>query len=566
VRRRRSTTQSFARHFQWQGLFFLLLAACSDGAATDPDARPRDIARVDGTDNDSATDDALDGSGPIDANDAPADAPPDSREPCGGCGPGQLCTMGTCVDDCRSDTSVPCAIPNVCDFLTGRCVPPGMACTLTGRAVDCGSGEFPPRCGPGSVCNMAASRCDVSPECRRVVCDATNFCRGADCTLPGGGVTGLSLDAIADATAGTAMGIRVRANVTAAALCGITVTFELRRDVALYVSAYNDRGIWRIPLDGSGPAAIWVREAEPVSGVTSDRTGTLFYALQRSGVVRRVPVMGGVPTPTRFGAATTTRLARLTFGPDGMLYGCADQNVYRFAADGSIAQTWNVPGSTFFTGLVFDRDGSLLVGQHWPTVWRLAPGATAFVSYIDATPTVPAGTISPWNEGMVLGPEGRVWVGVFPSSNDAGVIYRIDPGPRPTRIAGLAELQRDVPATRYSGIHGLAFGVDGSLYFVNQNTSGNTSEAFGQVLVMRPGGRIELVAGGLNLDWPDGFDGDVVVAQEVVATRTVPADAMGHADATFDAPMRPGAYGVRALVTDPRTGAVTEARGTAQVR
>ena len=80
----------------------------------------------------------------------------------------------------------------------------------------------------------------------------------------------------------------------------------------------------------------------------------------------------------------------MIFGPDGHLYAVAGKQVFRFAAAGAIVQTWMVPESTFLTGIVFDRDGAMLVAQHWPTVWRLPPGGTAFESYLDATPTVPA--------------------------------------------------------------------------------------------------------------------------------------------------------------------------------
>jgi hypothetical protein len=86
------------------------------------------------------------------------------------------------------------------------------------------------------------------------------------------------------------------------------------------------------------------------------------------------------------------------------------------------------------------------------------------------------------------------------------------------------------------------------------------------VLARRPSGTIELVAKGLNYDWPRGYDGDIVVAQETVTSMAAPVDMTGHAQSTFDAPMVPGVYGVRVLVTDPRTGAILEARGTVTVR
>ena len=315
--------------------------------------------------------------------------------------------------------------------------------------------------------------------------------------------------------------------------------------------------------------ALYVSENEPIGGLGADRTGTLYYTLQESGVIRRVPANGGAPVAENFAMVPSEGghgLARLTFGPDGLLYAVQEQKVYRFAADGTVTMTWTLPDSTFLTGVVFDRDGSLLVAQHWPTVWRQPPGATAFASHVDATSTVPLDTDDPWNEGMSLGPDGLVYVGVFPTGNLAGIVYRIDGPAMPQRLIGFAEIKRDVAVTQYAGVHGLAFGADGSLYFVNQNTSTDTKEPHGQVLARRPTGKIELVATGFNFDWPDGFDGDIVASQATVQSISVPVDAMGHASGALDAPTLPGNYGVRALITDPRTGAISEARGTVKVR
>ena len=345
------------------------------------------------------------------------------------------------------------------------------------------------------------------------------------------------------------------------------MTFELRKDLELYVSAYNDSGIWRVPF--TGPPTRYVSENQPIGGVTADRTGALYYTLQDSGAIRRVmPNAAGAPVQQDFVAPTPalSGLARMTFGPDGLLYAVANKDVVRFSAAGAVTQTWTLPGSTFLTGIVFDREGGLLVAQHWPTVWRLAPGGMAFAARLDATPVVPPNTIGPWNEGMALGPDGTIFVGVFPTGNLDGVIYTIDAQARPQRLLGLAEMRRDVPATQFAGVHGLAFGVDGTLYFANQNTASSTRQPLGQVLALRPSGKIELIAAGLNFDWPRGYDGDIVVSQATVASISAPLDNAGRARGTLDAPSTPGIYGVRVLVTDPRTGAISEARGSVRVR
>ncbi len=493
--------------------------------------------------------------------------PPAPASACGSarCRPGQTCRQGTCVGDCRSDLAIACLSPAVCDFLTGACVPRDQACLLTGAAVACGSGEFLPRCGPGARCDPGHG-CVADSGCARVVCDASNFCRGADCSAIGGGVREVDLGALPDAVAGAPAGISAQARVVADNLCGLSVTFELRRDLELYVSAYNDRVIWRVPF--SGPPSPLLSESGPIGGLAADRTGALHYALADSGIIRRVR-SGGVSEPFASLPDPGFRsLARMTFGPDGQLYAVADRRTYRFSTDGAVTQTWTLPAGALLTGLVFDRDGALLVAEAWPLIWRLPPGGSAsFSRYFDASAVVPASTVNAWNEGMALGPDGIVHVGIFPSSNDAGIIYRILDAPaRAERVLGLAEIRRDVPAARFAGIHGLAFGVDGSLYFVNQNTGDDTGEALGQVLALRPSGAIELAASGLNFDWRDGFDGDIAVAQATVQSVSAPVDGAGHAAGTLDAPAAPGTYGIRLLVTDPRGGAIREARGTVRVR
>jgi hypothetical protein len=490
---------------------------------------------------------------------------------CAPCGPGQSCLRQACVDDCRPADAVACAAPTTCDFLSGHCVPPGSSCVLTGPSVSCGGGEFPPRCGPGARCE-AGQGCIADGGCMHVVCDASNFCRGTDCPMAGGGgVHQVTLAPLPDTMAGAAGGVMAQAMIAADGLCGLTATFELRKDLELFVSAYNDKGIWRIPVGGM--PSHYITETEPIGGVTADRSGTLYYTLQSTGAIRRVPATAGTPMPQTFATLASAgmmfysaSLARMTFGPDGLLYAVAGQNVYRLDAAGMVTKTWNIPQSSFLTGIAFEKDGSLLAAQHWSTVWRLPPAGDAFVSYVDARPMVPPNTNTPWNEGMALGPDGSVHVGIFPSGNLDGVVYAIAPGGKPTRLLGLPEMRRDVPATEYAGVHGVAFGVDGTLYFANQNTAGPTSEPRGQVLARRPSGKIELVAAGLNFDWPRGYDGDIVVSQATMVSVSAAVDDKGHAQGSLDAPKSPGVYGVRVLVTDPRTGAITEARGSVVVR
>ncbi len=215
---------------------------------------------------------------------------------CGACGTrcaaGQSCVAGRCTNDCRNGGALPCGSPLVCDFLTGSCLDPTRACVLSGTPVDCGTETMPQSCGPGSQCDRAARRCVAAAACRRVVCDATGLCRGADCMLGGGGgVRSLTLDAPTVGAAGAADGIRLRATVDAESLCGLNVGFEVRREDGYYLSAGNDMGIWRVSTTGT--RTMHLPRIGGVSGLAADRTGALYYVISRTGSVQRVTDVGG---------------------------------------------------------------------------------------------------------------------------------------------------------------------------------------------------------------------------------------------------------------------------------
>jgi hypothetical protein len=264
-------------------------------------------------------------------------------------------------------------------------------------------------------------------------------------------------------------------------------------------------------------------------------------------------------------AGAARGISRLTVGPDGQLYVANLNTVVRIDAMGRTSNVITVPGllQNTITGLVFDNDGALIMASIVPDVYRLAPGATAATRFYSVASINPGDF---FHEALVLGPDGLIYGSSFPNNPMMGLIYRLDTMNTPRRVLGLTEMQRDVPAVRFAGVHGMAFGVDGSLYFVNQNTSGNTGEAVGQLLVRRPSGRVELIAGGFNFDWPDGFDGDLVIAQITMANVSAPVRTGGTAQAVFDVPSTPGTYEIRALITDPRGGAIREARVPVTVR
>jgi hypothetical protein len=487
---------------------------------------------------------------------------------CGACGvrvgAGQACVGGAVTSDCRAGAALPCATGLACDFLGGACLSPAAACAISGATTACGT----QRCGVGARCNTMTSRCEATPECMRVACDATGLCRGLSCTLVGGRVRGITLDAPTVAAAGTRGGLALRARVDAEVLCGLNVGFDVRTDGGFYVSAGNDGAIWQVT--NTGMASRYLQNITNVGGVAYDRAGTLYYSIPRMGQVYRVQRVGGVPTPTLFASVTPINrgVSRIVFGSDGLLYATNGPSVVRFDEAGRPTTLFNIGGTSSFMGITFDADGAILALASRPSLYRLAPGATAATVYVPVQSNLGLSDFDYFGEAVALGPDGRIYGSSFPDGTAAGLVFRLTAGTAPTaeRFITRTEIQRDVPAATYVGIHGLSFGADGSLYFVNQNTNGNTREARGQLLVRRPSGTIALLAGGFNLNWPDGADGDVVAAVETTASTAAPVRAGGVTDAVLDVPATPGTYEVRAFITDPRNGAIRTVRTSITVR
>lgn len=498
---------------------------------------------------------------PRDAGGSDDAASTDAFGSCAPCRAGEACVDRVSVPDCRLAGAVPCEVPRICGPTSGTCVMPGEECTPSGDFVACGPGEFPPTCGPGARCEDA--RCVADAGCSDVVCNAVGVCLGIGCpgSGVGGAVDGVSLEAIGDTTVGAS--VPVAARLTSTSHCGLTATFELRRELSLVTTAYNDDTIWEIDL-GTGTRIAYATGLGSISGIASDARGQL-YVVDGSCGVGRVVGPEGARTFDRVGDAPAG-CSRLAIGPDGALYVAGGLSVNRIDLFGGATSTFTTLTTAsspcsgpFLTGLTFDAEGALYLAEHWPNVYRVgADGAESL--FADA----PLGALTcgdvPWNEGLTFGPDGRLYVGVFPSNNQAGFVWSVAPsGGTGTALLGLAELRAAVPATSYAGIHGVSFGLDGTLYFTNQNTASSTLEPLGQVLAREPSGAIRLLASGLNFDWPRGYDGDLIVRTEIVSEATVPFDASGRASATLTAPSTPGPFVVRVLVTDPTSGRILTA-------
>lgn len=477
------------------------------------------------------------------------------------CDPGHACVAGACVADCRMPLAVPCAAGLVCAEMTGRCVTPGEDCTPSGEFVTCGSAEFAPTCGPGSRCEGDA--CVAASGCTGVACDVAGVCRGVGCA---GGVmgtaTGLTLEAVADAPRAAMDAVPVRGRVAGTDLCGLTVTLEMRIETDVFLSAFNDASIFRVDLE-TGERTAWATGISGVNGLATDPTGAL-YVLQGCTVGR---VSETVRTFTPITTLATTGCSRLAVGLDGALYVSTTLDAWRVDAftgaasvHGSIPPAIAAWGSTFLTGLAFLDDGSLIVGEHWRSLRRIPPGGGPSEPYADAPALGLTESDNPWNEGMGLGIDGLLYVGVFPSNPMTGFVYRVEADRTTTVVEDLASIRAMVPETNYTGIHGVASGLDGAIYFTNQNTSGSTFEPFGQLLVRRPDGTLRLLASGFNFDWPRGYDGDLVVGTRSLETVTVPVRVDGSFEARLDSPDVDGAFEVRASVVDPATGRVFAAR------
>jgi hypothetical protein len=99
-------------------------------------------------------------------------------DPCLFCdAPNQRCEDEMCVTTCHGQAPDPCGPAQVCDVMSGECVDPGAACTLSGPNQPCDAQQ----CGPGSVCDDQGS-CIPIPPCADVACLDTGECWGTSCS------------------------------------------------------------------------------------------------------------------------------------------------------------------------------------------------------------------------------------------------------------------------------------------------------------------------------------------------------------------------------------------------
>ncbi len=505
-------------------------------------------------------DDDVAGDASTDTHDDAGDATPDVGG-CGICGPGEVCIGDTCLGDCRMMGAQPCAVGTTCSTMSGACVMPGEECTPPGDFVTCGTREFAPVCGPGSRCET--DHCEVLAGCREVVCDAAGTCRGVGCPTEGGAgvamISSIEIDQVDTAPRGRADGLMAHVAVEGMGLCGLTVTVEVRIETAVYTSAAGDDAIHQIDLE-TGMRTPYATGISSVFGLATDPGGALYVLKGDSCELGRVEMAGGMFTRV---ATVPDPCARVTIGPDGAIYvagGLIVTRVDQFTGDtsehGRIPSGAAEYGETFLTGLAFARDGRLIVGEHWRSLFAIPAGGGMATMFADAPDTGLTESDVPWNEGMAFDHEGTLFVGVFPSNVTGGFIYTVGRGAVASVLLERTDLMDMVPTSRFIGIHGVAFGLEGSLYFANQNTDGATGRADGQVLARRDDRSIDVLSEGINFDWPQGFDGDLIVGTRVVETQMATVTADGSVDVTLDVPDVDGTFEVRAYAIDPTSGIV----------
>jgi hypothetical protein len=169
----------------------------------------------------------------------------------------------------------------------------------------------------------------------------------------------------------------------------------------------------------------------------------------------------------------------LAFDPEGFLYASsrAEGTVYRISAEGIISTY--AEGMGIATGIAFDRDGNLFVGDRSGTIFKIGRGDSAGKSgeiFVFAT----------------LEPSIAAYHLAF---NDAGTLFVA--GPTTSSNQAIHAIDRDGNTTVfYQGLgraQGMAFDVDGNLY-VAASLQGQRG-----IIRVTPSGEASVAVSGNNL-------------------------------------------------------------------
>src|ERR1700758_1823376 len=259
---------------------------------------------------------------------------------------------------------------------------------------------------------------------------------------------------------------------------------------ASLILATDNRLIARVPDSASGgtvrvsnahsesqphPVAIGLQIADnlhPVANPAVDAEGNIYVTFSGPRG-QRVPVSLYKITANYSVKPYVTSLINpsgLAIGPDGDLYvSCRhDGTIHRVSPDGRSEQ-W-IEGMGVATGLAFDRDHNLYVGDRSGTIFKISPSREIFV-FATLEPSVAA-------YHLAFHPSGELYA-TGPTTSSFDRVYRISQGGDVTTFfRGLGRPQ------------GLAFDRDGNL-FVAASLGGRRG-----IVRINPHGRAELALSG----------------------------------------------------------------------
>lgn len=226
------------------------------------------------------------------------------------------------------------------------------------------------------------------------------------------------------------------------------------------------------------PIALGVQIADnlhPVSNPAVDGAGNIYvtFSGQRG---QKVPVSLYKVTANYVVKPFVTELMNptgLAFDRAGLLYvSCRnDGTIFRVASDGR-AQKW-VEGMGIATGLVFDKEENLYVGDRSGTIFKVSPDRQIFV-FATLEPSMAA-------YHLAFGPEGDLYV-TGPTTSSFDRVYRIN------HAGQVSDFYRGLGRPQ-----GLAFDKAANLY-VAASLGGRRG-----VVQINPAGKAELVLSGIGI-------------------------------------------------------------------
>ena len=211
-----------------------------------------------------------------------------------------------------------------------------------------------------------------------------------------------------------------------------------------------------VELDGrtSAPFTLNIAETlaselQPVANPAIDRSGHVYVTLS-GGRGEKLPVsifsidLNGPEAVVEPVAAEIVNPTGLAWGPDDHLYVSSrdDGTVYRVAAGGGVDVVCDELGTA--TGIAFDNDGILHVGDRRGTIFRIEPNGEPRSLY-RLEPSVAA-------FHLAFDPEGTLYV-TAPSLSTVDAVFRIDGD------GNVEEFYRG-----FGRPQGMAFDNDGNLY------------------------------------------------------------------------------------------------------